>query len=196
MKVKIIFTIGIGLDAQNNEISYLTYKELSTKTFKAVAKAFGGYTAKETLGGWIDDNGNLIEEKSLQIECLHEIEMSNALEVATREAEILAFSLCALWNQYCVVCEIQETNFSFVSQYLTQEGEKGDLEDEGFSSAISDEHLAELNEDFNTDEGEDDSCHITSDGEDMRDFTGWSWLDEATEEELEEMEKIDKEDEI
>lgn len=115
MEIKIIFTIGIGLDANNNEISFLQYKELSAKTFKAVAMSYGGYTAKETLGGWIDNEGNLIEEKSLQVECLFE---TNDIETATRQAELLAFSLCALWNQQCVVCEVFETNFNFISQQV------------------------------------------------------------------------------
>lgn len=119
MKVKIIFTIGIGLDAQNNEISFLTYKELSTKTFKLLAKTYGGYTAKETLGGWIDDNGNLIEEKSLQIECLHETD--NHIDQTHIQANHIGFTLASLWNQQCVVVETQFTDFNFISQDVNQE---------------------------------------------------------------------------
>lgn len=127
-KFKIVFTIGIGLDAQNNEISFLTYKELSNKTFKAIASTYGGYTAKETVGGWVDGEGNLIEEKSLQVESL--IEVSD-IETATRQAETIAFSLCALWNQQCVVCEVQETNFNFINQSISfskEEGVCGDID--------------------------------------------------------------------
>lgn len=117
-KIKIIFTIGIGLDAQNNEISSLTYKELSTKTFTLLAKAYGGYTAKETLGGWVDDKGNLIEEKSLQIECLHETDQH--IDQIRIQANHLGFALASLWNQQCVVVETQFTDFNFISQSLDQ----------------------------------------------------------------------------
>lgn len=124
-KVKIIFTIGVGQDTNGNELSSATCKELQTKTFQTIATLYGGYTAKETIGGWVNE-GKLIEEKSLQIEVLTE---TPNIETVTRQAETVAFSLCALWNQNCIVLEIQQTSFDFIYQTIAKADDFEEMED-------------------------------------------------------------------
>lgn len=114
MKYKITFTIGTGFDAQNNPIK--NTDELRLKTFKLLAQTYGGYTAIDTLGRWIDGGGNLIEENSLKIECLYET--SSDITEVKRQAQLVAFTLCSLWNQNCIVCEVVSASFDFITQEI------------------------------------------------------------------------------
>lgn len=114
-KIKIIFTIGTSFDSSNKPISHQAFEMLQHKTFQTLATLYGGYTSTITNGGWIDDNKRLVNDASLQIQVLTE---TPNLETVTRQAKTLAFSLCALWDQNCIVLEIQETNFSFISQTI------------------------------------------------------------------------------
>ena len=107
---KVTFIIGKGFEKDGTPIVPHIQENRTKQTFKAVAKAFGGYTATHCFGGWIDDKGELVEETSLKIECLTDIPNVQSI------SETLAFSFAALWNQDCVVLEISNTEYSFISQ--------------------------------------------------------------------------------
>lgn len=101
----VTFTIGQGLDASNNPIV-----DVATKRHDAlqdIARTFGGYTAHDSMGGWIHD-GALIEEPSLAVDV-----MTDAPESTIHhEAQYLA----ALFNQSAVMVAEDSANVAFVEQ--------------------------------------------------------------------------------
>lgn len=101
----VTFTIGQGLDAHNAPIADLPAKRHAA--LSDIARQFGGYTAHDSIGGWMHD-GALIEEPSLQVDV-----MTDASEQAiTAEASHLA----ALFNQSAVMTSEEPTNVAFVEQ--------------------------------------------------------------------------------
>lgn len=99
----VTFTIGQGLDASNRPIADLSAKRTAALT--DIARTFGGYTAHDSMGGWLH-NGELIEEPSLAVDV-----MTDAPE-ATITAE--ASHLAALFNQSAVMVSEDTANVTFV----------------------------------------------------------------------------------
>lgn len=101
----VTFTIGQGLDASNHPIADLSSKRQRALT--DIAQTFGGYTAHDSIGGWMHD-GQLIEEPSLAVDV-----MTDAPESAiTAEASKLA----SIFNQSAVMVAEDTANVAFVEQ--------------------------------------------------------------------------------
>ena len=101
----VTFTIGQGLDASDRPIADLATKRHDALT--DIARTFGGYTAHDSIGGWMH-NGALIEEPSLAVDVMTDAPESDI----TREAQRLA----VLFDQSAVMTTEEPANVAFVEQ--------------------------------------------------------------------------------
>jgi hypothetical protein len=101
----VTFTIGQGLDASNSPINDLPAKR--HEALSDIATTFGGYTAHDSIGGWMHD-GKLIEEPSLAVDVMTDAPQASI----TAEAERLA----VLFNQSAVMLTEDSANVAFVEQ--------------------------------------------------------------------------------
>lgn len=102
----ITFTIGQGFDSHGRPIADLSAKRESALT--DIARTFGGYTAHDSQGGWIDNSGHLVTEPSLAVDV-----MTDASET-TVQAE--AQSLARTFDQSAVMVSESPANVEFISQ--------------------------------------------------------------------------------
>lgn len=65
--MRITYHIGTEKKWNGKSISQDCQVTFKKQAFLSIAKVFGGYTAVEGLGGWVDDNGELVQEKCLVI---------------------------------------------------------------------------------------------------------------------------------
>lgn len=106
---KVTFAIGIGFDKHGKHIEAYRREKKIIDTYRALAESFGGYSANEVSGGWINPEGELVTENSLVID----IYTDAAPEVIRDTAEWLA----TLFNQESVMVAIQPVeSLTFVPQ--------------------------------------------------------------------------------
>ena len=106
---RITFTIGTEKRWNGKPIFRDVAKTWSRQACLSVARIFGGYTATEATGGWVDENGKLIEERSLVI-------VGDDLSGHVTEETIngLAAHLRDLFGQECVLVSVVETKGGLV----------------------------------------------------------------------------------
>lgn len=67
---KFTFTAGTGVTHDGSTITSGELLEASVRIRTELANRFGGYTETSGMGGWVDDNGHLVEESSRTWECI------------------------------------------------------------------------------------------------------------------------------
>lgn len=73
--------------------------------YKRLADEYGGYTLEDTRGGWVDDDGRLITERTTRVESIRNNDDSKqAKSVAKSTASWVAKKT----DEDCVMWEIQE----------------------------------------------------------------------------------------
>ncbi len=93
---RITFSIGQGKTKHGTPIENLP--TLWPKAYLRLAEVYGGYTAKFCYGGWIDPEGELIQETSLVLEVVTDIDDSH---------EIVAGYLGEIFEQSCVLVTVE-----------------------------------------------------------------------------------------
>lgn len=94
---KITFTVGQGFDKNQNPINGLEAKR-KVALFRT-AFIFGGYSAVDAAGGWMNAKGDLIVEQSLVISTLTDKDY----DVAEEHGQLLA----ELFNQESVMVTVE-----------------------------------------------------------------------------------------
>jgi hypothetical protein len=108
MNKRVTFAIGQGLDRNGASIAF-RLPELKHTALTQVARKFGGYTAVSGRGGWVDDHGVLIEEKSLTVT------VYTTKPYSTVQA--MARTLATIFNQSSVMLAVEEIDeLEFVNQ--------------------------------------------------------------------------------
>lgn len=99
-------TFHIGTDAVKNNpdagADYYAYRVQQLK--RHMATLYRGFSIQEVQGGWMDGNGDLIEETSLKAEAL--VQVSDGLSTLREVSESLASLLADEWDQECVLVTI------------------------------------------------------------------------------------------
>lgn len=116
MMYRITFTAGLEKDAEGFYLSdEERYKAVEAIRRQLVAR-FGGYTELGSTGGWVDDEGYLVEERGARWVCLASMNRKEA-ERAGRE---LAGMIAAELRQACVVMEIERVSAAFIGPTSTK----------------------------------------------------------------------------
>jgi hypothetical protein len=106
-KIKIEITFGIGENKHRQLIVNLTEKE--QKIGELAVALFGGYTWHNSVGGWANDNGQLITE----VGCVLFVIASDSAE-NRRKARQLALSIRDTLEQTSVLLTITQCESSYV----------------------------------------------------------------------------------
>lgn len=75
-----------------------------------MAERFGGYSRYEGEGGWVDGDGNLIEEEHVRLEAVGDVTADFTGEFFRKQARFVRDGL----GEECVMVEIQETDMKLV----------------------------------------------------------------------------------
>lgn len=97
---------GITQDRDGNAIKDTLHKLQNIRA--KLARDFGGYTEVQSFGGWINPEGELVEELGRT----WTIYTDKGYGVAHNAAEFVSFEL----NQDSVVLEVIETGANFINQ--------------------------------------------------------------------------------
>ena len=84
---RITITAGTGYDATGNALSAQDVQTALAGIRATLARAFGGYTEAETMGGWINGAGELVTEPGRRWIALASITAGEAMEAAHAVAD-------------------------------------------------------------------------------------------------------------
>ena len=109
---KMTITAGAQYDRNGRVIADFPQKLRAIN--KHIAATFGGYTVADTFGGWINGEGQLVEERGTQ----WQVYMPRVLhgDAAQKIAHDLAALVGAVLNQESVVAEVTAAAAEFVPQ--------------------------------------------------------------------------------
>lgn len=116
MSYRITFTAGLEKGADGFYLDEGMVADAVSTVRRQLAARFGGYTETDSVGGWIDDDGYLVEERGKRWVCLASMDRKEA-EKAGRE---LAGMIAAELRQACVVMEIERVSSAFVGPTTTK----------------------------------------------------------------------------
>jgi hypothetical protein len=101
MSNKVTFGIGIERNKAGEFIPSADVDRLRDEALEVVARAYGGYSAREVSGGWFSpDLGKIIRERSILVETFTELGIEEHRRVAGQIRELL--------NQESVLVSIQK----------------------------------------------------------------------------------------
>ena len=116
MIYRITFTAGLEKDAKGFYLGEEDVRKAVGAIRRQLVARFGGYTEADTTGGWVDDDGYLVEERGKRWTCLASMTRKEA-EKAGRE---LAGLIAAELRQACVVMEVERVSAAFVGPTSTK----------------------------------------------------------------------------
>jgi len=108
---RITITAGIGEDRHGHAIDPQALQTALAGIRATLAGAFGGYTERETYGGWINDTGELVTEPGRQWVALTDM----AAREADPAAEAVAEYVRDVLKQASVVLETETVHGRFIS---------------------------------------------------------------------------------
>lgn len=105
MSYRITITAGMGETAEGRALTPFEVNRAVERARRVLAESFGGYTEVATSGGWVNDEGRLVEEVGRRWVCLA-LDMSR--EVAEWKGRQAAELIAEALQQACVVLEVEE----------------------------------------------------------------------------------------
>lgn len=112
---RITITAGVGEDRNGRPLDAQHLAQAYAGIRAKLAHAFGGYTERETYGGWINDAGELVTEPGRQWIALTDMPARDADPAADAVAEYVRGQL----NQASVMLETETVYGRFVSAPVT-----------------------------------------------------------------------------
>lgn len=107
---RITITAGTGQDRNGRDIDPQELQTALAGIRATLAGAFGGYTERETYGGWINDAGELVTEPGRQWVALTD----KPAREADPAAEAVAEYVRAMLKQEAVVLETETVHGRFI----------------------------------------------------------------------------------